>query len=222
MHEFWRLAFNFQRTINAILARSGQVCVAATRVYVQKSIAEDFIEKYKERMRAAVEKLGDPLDKATVMGPLVDKRALERVTKMIERGKTEAELVVGGVRHGNQGCFVEPTVFLNPQKGAEIYTDEIFGPVAVVKTFETEEEALKMANDTEYGLMSGVFTKDVNRALRVSSKLESGVVGVNCVSYVSISSCFYPPSLFCSNSREDECPGSLWGEEGIRTRERVR
>ncbi|KAJ5678631.1 aldehyde dehydrogenase domain-containing protein [Penicillium macrosclerotiorum] len=173
-------------TINAILARSGQVCVAATRVYVQKSIAEDFIEKYKERMRTAVEKLGDPLDKATIMGPLVDKRALDRVTKMIERGKTEAELVVGGVRHGYQGCFIEPTVFLNPQKDAQIYTDEIFGPVAVVKTFETEEEVLKMANDTEYGLMSGVFTKDVNRALRVSSKLESGVVGVNCVSYMNV------------------------------------
>lgn len=136
-------------------------------------------------MRAAVGKIGDPLDKATTMGPLVNKTALERVSKMIERGKEEAELVVGGVRHGEQGCFVEPTVFLNPKKGAQIYTDEIFGPVAVVKTFETEEEVLKMANDTEYGLMSGVFTKDVNRALRISAKLESGVVGVNCVSYVS-------------------------------------
>jgi acyl-CoA reductase-like NAD-dependent aldehyde dehydrogenase len=137
-------------------------------------------------MRAAVDKIGDPLDKATVMGPLVNKTALERVSKMIERGKNEAELVVGGVRHGEQGCFVEPTVFLNPQKGAQIYSDEIFGPVAVVKTFETEEEVLKMANDTEYGLMSGVFTKDINRAMRVSAKLESGVVGVNCVSYVSV------------------------------------
>ncbi|CAI7606252.1 unnamed protein product [Penicillium manginii] len=173
-------------TVNAILARSGQVCVAASRVYVQQSIAKEFIEKYTERMRAAVDKIGDPLDKATVMGPLVNKTALERVSKMIERGKNEAELVVGGIRHGEQGCFVEPTVFLNPQKGAQIYSDEIFGPVAVVKTFETEEEVLKMANDTEYGLMSGVFTKDINRAMRVSAKLESGVVGVNCVSYMNV------------------------------------
>lgn len=137
-------------------------------------------------MRAAVEKIGDPADTSTSIGPLVGRIALERVTKMIERGKEEAELVVGGVRHGDSGCFVEPTVFLNPKKGAQIYTDEIFGPVAVVKTFETEEEALQLANDTEYGLMSGVFTKDVNRALRISSKLDSGVVGVNCVSYVSV------------------------------------
>ncbi|KAJ5085670.1 hypothetical protein N7532_010441 [Penicillium argentinense] len=168
-------------TVNAILARSGQVCVAASRVYVQRSIANDFISKYKERMLAAVEKLGDPLDKATMMGPLVNKAAFERVSKMIERGKDEAELVVGGVRHGDQGCFIEPTVFLNPQKGAQIYSDEIFGPVAVVKTFDTEEEVLQMANDTEYGLMSGVFTKDINRALRFSAKLDSGVVGVNCM-----------------------------------------
>jgi acyl-CoA reductase-like NAD-dependent aldehyde dehydrogenase len=150
-------------------------------------------------MRAAVDKIGDPLDKATVMGPLVNKTALERVSKMIERGKNEAELVVGGIRHGEQGCFVEPTVFLNPQKGAQIYSDEIFGPVAVVKTFETEEEVLKMANDTEYGLMSGVFTKDINRAMRVSAKLESGVVGVNCVSYVSNLEILVSLVLGCAN-----------------------
>jgi acyl-CoA reductase-like NAD-dependent aldehyde dehydrogenase len=133
------------------------------------------------------------------MGPLVNKTALERVSKMIERGKNEAELVVGGIRHGEQGCFVEPTVFLNPQKGAQIYSDEIFGPVAVVKTFETEEEVLKMANDTEYGLMSGVFTKDINRAMRVSAKLESGVVGVNCVSYVSNLEILVSLVLGCAN-----------------------
>jgi len=136
-------------------------------------------------MLAAVEKLGDPLEQTTGMGPLVNKAALERVSKMIERAKTEAELVVGGVRHGEQGCFIEPTVFLKPKKGAQIYSDEVFGPVAVIKTFETEEEVLRMANDTEYGLMSGVFTRDIKRAMRVSSKLDSGVVGVNCVSYVS-------------------------------------
>lgn len=176
-------------------------------------------------MRAAVDKIGDPLDKATMMGPLVNKTALERVSKMIERGKNEAELVVGGVRHGEQGCFIEPTVFLNPQKGARIYSDEIFGPVAVVKTFETEEEVLKMANDTEYGLMSGVFTKDINRALRVSAKLESGVVGVNCVSYVSdlevqISS-LSVSSRANTYPSKDECSGSLRWKEAIRTRKGI-
>jgi len=155
---------------------------------VHRSFAGKFIEGYKERMKAAADNIGNPLDNATTLGPLVGKAAFERVSKMIERGKTEAELVVGGVRHGEQGCYIEPTVFLNPQKDAQIYKDEVFGPVSVIKTFETEEEVLEMANDTEFGLMSGVFTKDINRALRFSSRLESGVVGVNCVSYVSSTS----------------------------------
>ncbi|EME78748.1 uncharacterized protein MYCFIDRAFT_178857 [Pseudocercospora fijiensis CIRAD86] len=140
-------------TVNAILARSGQVCVAATRVYVQSSIAQAFVDKYSEKMKAAVKSIRE----------------------------------VGGVQHGDTGCYMEPTLFLNPRADADIYKNEIFGPVAVIKTFETEEEVLKMANDTEYGLMSGVFTKDIGRALRMAKGLDSGVVGVNCVSYVSIS-----------------------------------
>lgn len=177
-------------TINAILARSGQVCVAATRVYVQKGIAQKFIDRYVEKMRAAAEDLGDPQDMAVKLGPLVDETQFERVKAMVARGKAEAELVVGGVQHGETGCYMEPTVFLNPAADAEIYKKEIFGPVSIVKTFETEEEVLRMANDTEYGLMSGVFTRDVTRALRVASKLDSGVVGVNCVSMMNMQAPF--------------------------------
>jgi aldehyde dehydrogenase (NAD+)/retinal dehydrogenase len=172
-------------TINAILARSGQVCVAASRVYVQKSIAAEFIAEYRKRMESAISRIGDPQDLQTLMGPLVDKDAFNKVVGMIDRGRNEAELVVGGVRHTDQGCFVEPTVFLNPQKDAEIYRNEIFGPVVVVKTFDDEREVVELANDTEYGLMAGVFTQDINRAIRVSAALDAGVVGVNCVSYVS-------------------------------------
>ncbi|KAJ4322150.1 hypothetical protein N0V84_004985 [Fusarium piperis] len=177
-------------TINAILTRSGQLCVAASRVYVQKSIAEQFIQEYKKRMKAAVSDLGDPQDPGVKLGPMVDESQLERVVNMVERGRDEAELVVGGARHGETGCYMEPTVFLNPKDDAEIYKKEVFGPVSVVKTFETEEEVLKLANDTEFGLMSGVFTKDITRALRVSSMLESGVVGVNCVSMQSMQAPF--------------------------------
>lgn len=173
-------------TINAILARSGQVCVAASRLYVQSSIAKDFIAEYQKRMRSAIDRIGDPQDLQTLMGPLVDKEAFDKVVGMIDRGRNEAQLVVGGVRHTEQGCFVEPTVFLNPQRDAEIYRNEIFGPVVVVKTFDSEREVMELANDTEYGLMAGVFTKDINRALRVSAGIEAGVVGVNCVSYVSL------------------------------------
>jgi len=173
-------------TINAILARSGQVCVAASRLYVQKTIADKFIEKYVERMKAAAADLGDPQDMSVKLGPLVDQSQFERVKAMVERGREEAELVVGGVQHGETGCYMEPTVFLNPKADAEIYKKEIFGPVSIIKTFDTEEEVLAMANDTEYGLMSGVFTRDITRALRVSALLDSGVVGVNCVSYISV------------------------------------
>lgn len=173
-------------TINAILARSGQVCVAASRVYVQKGIAEEFVKRYVEKMRAAAGDLGDPQDVSVKLGPLVDESQFERVKGMVERGKNEAELVVGGVQYGSTGCYMEPTVFLNPKADAEILRNEIFGPVSILKTFETEEEVLRMANDTEYGLMSGVFTRDVSRALRVASLLDSGVVGINCVSYLSM------------------------------------
>lgn len=151
---------------------------------MQKSIATEFIDKYVAKLKEAADRLGDPQDPNTGLGPLVDQLALERVTGMIERAKQNAELVVGGNRKGDKGSFVEPTVFLNPKAGSEILEKEVFGPVSIVKTFETEEEVIKAANDTEYGLMAGVFTRDVSRALRVSAKLEAGVVGVNCVSYV--------------------------------------
>ncbi|KAI4598070.1 hypothetical protein KJ359_003879 [Pestalotiopsis sp. 9143b] len=177
-------------TVDAVLIRSGQLCVAASRVYVQNQIAGEFIEEYKKRMAAAKKTLGDPQDPDVAMGPLVDESQLERVVQMVERGKFEAELVVGGSRHGDRGCYMEPTVFLNPKDDAEIYRTEVFGPVSVIKTFDTEEEVLRMANDTEFGLMSGVFTRDITRALRVSSSLESGVVGINCVSLQSMQAPF--------------------------------
>lgn len=177
-------------TINAILTRSGQLCVAASRVYVHKSIADEFIEEYKKRMKAAVNDFGDPQDPAVKLGPMVDESQLELVKKKVERGKSEAQLVVGGGQHGKTGCYMEPTVFLNPKDDADIYRNEVFGPVSIIKTFETEEEVLTLANDTEFGLMAGVFTRDVTRAMRVSSALDAGVVGVNCVGLQSIQAPF--------------------------------
>ncbi|KEF56199.1 uncharacterized protein A1O9_07780 [Exophiala aquamarina CBS 119918] len=177
-------------TVNGILARSGQVCVAASRVYVQKTIAQQFIDRYCKRMKEAAPRLGDPQDPETTLGPLADASSFAKVEAMIENGKTEAELVVGGARYGDAGCFMEPTVFLNPRPDAEIYKNEVFGPVAVIKTFESEEEVVELANDTEFGLMAGVFTKDITRALRVSSNIDSGVCGINCISYMNIQAPF--------------------------------
>jgi len=176
-------------------------------------------------MRAAAQTLGDPLDPNVALGPLVDTAALERVKAMIARGREEAELVVGGNQSGEEGCFMEPTVFLNPKPDAQILRDEVFGPVSVVVTFRTEQEAIDLANDTEFGLMAGVFTRDLNRALRVSAKIDSGVVGVNCVTVVSISS---PSPKELNETKQgglidtlpDELAGSLRRQETIRIRQR--
>lgn len=130
--------------------------------------------------------LGNPQDMSVKMGPLVDEMQSERIRGMVESGKGEAKLVVGGVRHGEMGYYVEPTVFLNSKADAEIYEKEVFGPVSIMKTFETEEEPLQMANNTKYGLVSGVFTSNVSRALRCAALLDSGVVGVNRVSYMNM------------------------------------
>jgi aldehyde dehydrogenase (NAD+) len=92
------------------------------------------------------------------------------------------EPIIGGKRIGHIGFFIEPTIFLNPDVHSSINRDEVFGPVVVVNTFKTEEEVLKVANDTEYGLYASVFTKDISRALRLVKGLESGMVGVNCTS----------------------------------------
>jgi aldehyde dehydrogenase (NAD+) len=96
--------------------------------------------------------MGDPLNEATFLGPLADKIQFDRVMKFLEQGKKDAKVVTGGGRHGDKGNFIEPTIFLDPPSDSTIYTDEIFGPVLVFKTFKTEEEAIQLANDTSYGL----------------------------------------------------------------------
>ncbi|PWY86583.1 aldehyde dehydrogenase [Aspergillus sclerotioniger CBS 115572] len=173
-------------TVNAILARTGQVCVAASRVYVHRSIIDDFLQRYTARMKAAVDDMGDPQDQGYKYGPLVDTSSFKKVSAMILRGKQEARLLVGGNRIGDRGCFIEPTVFFDPKPGAEIYQQEVFGPVSVIRVFDAEDEVVAMANDTEYGLMAGVFTADLNRAMRVSERIEAGVCGVNCVSVMNV------------------------------------
>lgn len=94
----------------------------------------------------------DPSQMTTILGPLADKVQFDRVMSYIDSGKSEAELVVGGQREGTVGCFVQPTIFLNPQKNAKVYKEEVFGPVITISTFETEEEVIELANDTTYGL----------------------------------------------------------------------
>lgn len=179
-------------TADAITANTGQVCFAASRVYVQEGIYDSFIEKYKAAMKDKVKEIGDPDETSTNIGPLVDEAQFNRVQGFIERGQSQNQgtLAVGGKRIGTSGYYLEPTVFTDVDPTSEIHCEEIFGPVSVVRTFKTEVEIMALANNTNFGLMAGVFTQDINRALRVASEFESGMVGVNCVSLMFMSTPF--------------------------------
>ncbi|KAI0160646.1 aldehyde dehydrogenase [Xylariaceae sp. FL1272] len=168
--------------VNAICGNTGQVCFAASRVYVQEGIFDKFAAGYKAAMEERAKTIGDPWAEGTIMGPLVDKSQFDRVSGFLERGKSQGALLTGGSRVGDQGFFVQPTVFTNVAEDSEICTQEIFGPVSILNKFKTEEEIIAKANDTNFGLMAGVFTQDINKALRVSSDIDSGMVGINCVS----------------------------------------
>ncbi|KAI1612740.1 aldehyde dehydrogenase domain-containing protein [Exophiala viscosa] len=176
--------------VNAIATNTGQVCFAATRVYVQEGIYDKFVERYKAGLEERAKAIGDPDEEGTLMGPLVDKEQFERVTGFLERGASQGTLLTGGKRVGEKGFYVQPTVFEGVTSDQEIYKQEIFGPVAVLNKFKTEEEVLEKANSTEYGLMAGVFTQDINKALRVASEFDSGMVGINCISLTFLNSAF--------------------------------
>lgn len=178
-------------TANAITANTGQVCFAASRVYVQEGIYEEFIQKYKEAMLSKAKDVGDPNKPETTIGPLVDETQFNRVSGFIKRGQEgQGKLLVGGQRIGDKGWYIEPTVFTDVDPESEIHTQEIFGPVSVVRSFKTEEEIMKLSNGTNFGLMAGVFTQDINKALRVASEFDSGMVGVNCVSLMMMNAPF--------------------------------
>ena len=171
------LAMNSQ----GFLANSGQICAACSRTLVQEKIAPEFIKGLKQKFEEMSKVMGDTMDPNTALGPLADKAQYDRVMNFLENGKksSNAEVITGGVRKGEKGCFIEPTIFLNPDAKSDIYTDEIFGPVLSIKTFKTEEEAIEMANDTTYGLAASIYTADVTRAMRVGALLEAGTVTIN-------------------------------------------
>ncbi len=157
---------------------SGQVCSNGTRVFVQKGIKEAFLKRLTERLSNAV--IGDPLDEATNFGPMVSEKQMKIVLDYIEKGENEgARLVSGGKRLDRVGFYLEPTVFADVTDNMIIAREEIFGPVMAVLDFESEEEAITRANDTEFGLSAGVFTRDLSRAHRVIARLEAGSCYIN-------------------------------------------
>lgn len=157
---------------------SGQVCSNGTRVFVQKGIKEAFLKRLSERLGGVV--MGDPQDPSVNFGPMVSARQRDIVEGYIAKGIAEgARLVYGGKRVERAGFFLEPTVFADVTDDMTIAREEIFGPVLSVLDFDTEEEALARANDTEFGLAAGVFTSDLARAHRMVAGLEAGTCYIN-------------------------------------------
>lgn len=172
----------------AFVSLNGQGCVLGTRIYVQEGIADSFVKGLKSAVEGFATTLGyDPFSLTTPSSPLFHHAQKETVMKFLDIGKKDATLVTGGDSWGDKGCYVQPTVFLNPRRDSELVTKEIFGPVVVVDTFNSEEEVLQLANNTEYGLGATVYTKDLSRALRVTDALEAGSVGVNTAGLVNVS-----------------------------------
>lgn len=162
----------------AKMRNMGEACTSANRFLVHESVAQDFSQRLAERMGALT--LGRGQDDGVDVGPLIDERALESVSQLVTDAVHDgARVLTGGSAVEGDGYFYEPTVLVDVPADSAINTEEIFGPVAPITTFATEEEAIERANDTEYGLASYVFTRDLQRTIRLAESLEFGMVGVN-------------------------------------------
>ncbi|MCR8923150.1 aldehyde dehydrogenase [Dasania sp. GY-MA-18] len=169
-----------------IFFNQGEVCSANSRLLVENSIKDQFVEKMVARAKAVV--LGDPLNPETTMGPIVNRKQADRMLSLIEQGKKEGgKLVAGGTNSSINGSslYVQPTIFDGVNNDMTIAREEIFGPVLSVIGFDTEEEAIAIANDTPYGLAASVWTDSLNRAHRVAKKIKAGTVSVNTVDALS-------------------------------------
>ncbi|CAI0543217.1 unnamed protein product [Linum tenue] len=163
----------------AIFYNKGEVCAAGSRVFVQEGIYDEFVKKL--AVKAKEWTVGDPLDPTTRVGPQVNKTQFERVLSYIEHGKREgATLLTGGKPAAETGFYIQPTVFTDVKEDMMISRDEIFGPVMALMKFKTIEEGIKYANNTKYGLASGIVTKSLDIANTVSRSIKAGVVWINC------------------------------------------
>ncbi|ORX46715.1 aldehyde dehydrogenase [Hesseltinella vesiculosa] len=180
-----------------IYYNQGQICCAGSRIYVQEGVYDQFVKGL--QAAATTGKSGDPFDLTTMHGPLVSQMQFDRVMDYIESGKAEgAHVHTGGKRVGDKGYFIEPTIFTDVKPEMKIVKEEIFGPVAVVTKFKDEDDVVRLANDTVYGLASAVFTKDIDRALTVAKRIQAGTVWVNGY-----------------NLLENETPFGGYGQSGI-------
>ncbi|EPY73928.1 retinal dehydrogenase 1 [Camelus ferus] len=178
----------------------GQCCIAASRLFVEESIYDEFVRRSVERAKKYV--LGNPLTPGVSQGPQIDKEQHEKIIDLIESGKKEgAKLECGGGPWGNKGYFIQPTVFSNVTDEMRIAKEEIFGPVQQIMKFKSLDDVIKRANNTFYGLSAGIFTKDLDRAITVSTALQAGTVWVNCYGVAS-AQCPFGGFKMSGNGRE--------------------
>ena len=164
--------------MGAKMRNIGEACTAANRFIVHESVAEEFAEKFAKRIGEL--KVGNGLDEGVTCGPLVEQKALDNITALVDDAVAKgAKAIVGGKPGEGEGYFYAPTVLTNVSRDARVAQEEIFGPIAPILTFSDEKEAIEIANDTEYGLASYVFTEDSDRMWRLGDGLEFGLMGFN-------------------------------------------
>jgi succinate-semialdehyde dehydrogenase/glutarate-semialdehyde dehydrogenase len=157
---------------------TGQTCVCANRLFVQDGVYDTFAKKFADKVAAM--KVGNGLEDGVVQGPLIDMKAVEKVEEHISDALSKgARVLTGGKRHEKGGQYFQPTVLADVKTDMKVTHEETFGPVAPLYRFKTEDELLKLANDTQYGLAAYFYSRDVGRVWRVAEGLESGIVGIN-------------------------------------------
>jgi succinate-semialdehyde dehydrogenase/glutarate-semialdehyde dehydrogenase len=162
----------------AKMRNMGEACTAANRFYVHEKVHGEFAKKLTDKMAAL--KMGNGLDDGVALGPLVNAEGRDKVVELVaDAVKRGAKILTGGKKPEGPGFFYPATVLDNVPDGAKMLNEEIFGPVASIQTFTTEDEAIARANDTEYGLVAYLYTKDMSRGMRVSEKLDFGMIGLN-------------------------------------------
>ncbi len=167
-------------SVRAAYRNQGQICLAGSRLFVHKDVFRKVVDRLVDKVKAI--KVGDPLDPKTEMGALISEEHMQKVLSYIEIGKKEGKLLTGGDRlsHLGDGYFIAPTVFEGLSPESRLLKEEIFGPVLPVVPFDSEEEAVALANSTPYGLSSSLWSENVNRCHRVSQQIRAGMVWVNC------------------------------------------
>lgn len=165
------------------VVNSGQGCILSTRLYVHEKIHEKFIEGLKEAMTKIGGAVDDPTLTTTSRGPQADKIQFDRIMEYLQYAKdNNLKVALGGNRAKSPGYFIEPTIIVDAPEDSRVMKEEIFGPVVCVSSFVDEEDVIKRANDTEFGLYASVFTRDISRALRVAKRFEAGSVAINATS----------------------------------------